>query len=99
LTGEYEFDASRLHLAHAICQQSARDALTTGADAIVSNTFTTLKELKPYFKLAKEFKIVPTVILCQNMFGNVHNVPVEALDRMRDRFAYDISSLFNEGGE
>jgi hypothetical protein len=60
----------------------------------VSNTFTTRRELKPYFNLAKEFGIVPVVYLAQNQFQNVHNVPAEKLQKMRDRFQYDISELF-----
>jgi hypothetical protein len=60
----------------------------------VSNTFTTKKELQPYFDIAKEYGIIPTVILCQNSFGSVHNVPEETLKRMADRFEYDIGELY-----
>jgi flagellar biosynthesis/type III secretory pathway protein FliH len=30
----------------------------------------------------------------QNQFNNVHNVPADKLQAMRDRFQYDISELF-----
>lgn len=92
----YNFDISRIKEAHEWCQRVTREYLELGNDVVVSNTFTTKKELKPYFDLAKCFNIVPQVILCQNQFQNVHNVPQEALDRMKARFEYDISELFGE---
>lgn len=100
--GNYEFDMAKLGRAHDWCQETARSWLHNGKTfdqdrgVIVSNTFTTIKELRPYFNIAKEFNIVPNVILAQGNFGNVHNVPEETLKRMRDRFVYDISELYNE---
>ena len=90
----YEFDVNRLREAHQWCQNSTKEALLNGESVIVSNTFTTIKELKPYFEIAKEFGIVPQVLVCQNNFGNTHNVPEETLAKMKARFAYDVSSLF-----
>lgn len=92
--GVYKFDANRLHLAHQWCQDQTREKLAMGGRVAVSNTFTTIRELRPYFDIARERGITPNVILAQNSFNNVHNVPQEALDRMRARFQYDISSLF-----
>ena len=62
--GEYNFNVEHLYLAHKWCQDKTRDALQATCDVIVSNTFTTAKELKPYFKIAAEYDIVPQVILC-----------------------------------
>jgi predicted kinase len=95
-SGNYNFDASKLGFAHANCQQNADIGLTNNISVVVSNTFTTLKELRPYFEIAKKHDIVPTVIHCQNQFKNVHDVPQEALDRMKSRFQHDISPLFHE---
>lgn len=92
--GEYKFDASRLGEAHAWCQDRSRMYLSEHIDVVVTNTFTTVKELRPYFDIAREFGIVPNVFVAQNNFGNVHNVPAETLARMRARFAWDISELF-----
>lgn len=93
--GEYKFDASKLREAHAWCQSETRKLMNNGFSPVVSNTFTTKKELKPYFDIAKEFNLVPTVILCQNQWGNIHNVPEETLKRMEARFEYDISDLYS----
>lgn len=94
--GEYKFDANRLREAHEWCQSKTREYLARNFDVVVSNTFTTIKELRPYFDIAKEFNIVPNVILAQNTFQNEHNVPAETLEKMKARFVYDISSLFTE---
>ena len=95
-SGAYIFDASKLGWAHKNCQQNADIGLTNNISVVVSNTFTTLKELRPYFEIAKKHGIVPTVIHCQNQFKNVHDVPQEALDRMKNRFQHDIATLFDE---
>ena len=94
--GNYNFDASELGAAHGQCLRKTREGLERGGTVIVSNTFTTIRELKPYFNLAKEFGIMPVVYLAQNQFNNVHNVPAEKLEQMRTRFQYDISELFGE---
>lgn len=97
--GNYNFDVTKLHQAHTWCHNKTREALEQNRTVVVSNTFTTKKELKPYFDMAREFgivPIVPIVYLAQNQFNNVHNVPADKLQAMRDRFQYDISELFEE---
>lgn len=91
---DYKFDIARIKEAHEWCQQMTRESIPLYDTVVVSNTFTTKKELAPYFDIAKEFGIVPQVVLCQNTFGNVHNVPQDTLERMSARFEYDISELF-----
>jgi predicted kinase len=91
----YQFDATKLHQAHQWCQEKAKQNLIDGHDVIVSNTFTTRKELKPYFDLSYDLLNKPPVVyLAQNEFTSVHSVPLETLDRMKERFQYDISELF-----
>lgn len=94
--GVYRFDASKLYEAHKQCQNAAEKLLSANFTVIVSNTFTTLKELRPYFEIAKKFDLVPVVYLAQNQFKNVHDVPEEKLEIMRNRFQYDLSPLFKE---
>lgn len=94
--GEYKFDVNRLGEAHAWCLARTRELMSTGFSPVVSNTFTTMKEMRPYFELAREFGITPTVMVAQNDWGNVHNVPALTLGRMKARFEYDITDLFNE---
>ena len=94
--GEYIYDASKIASAHSWCQQMVRQDVDYGTDCVVSNTFTTLKELDPYFQIAKENGIVPSVILAQGDFKNVHGVPDEVLAKMKARFVYDISPLYTK---
>ena len=94
--GNYNWTADRIADAHAWCQESTRKFLRAGHDVVVSNTFTTHKELKPYFDIALGFDITPVIITMQNNFGNVHDVPVEAIDRMKNRFQYDVRELFEK---
>lgn len=96
--GVYKWDGSRVGEAHAWCHSMTDDSLFYKRDVIVSNTFTTLKELRPYFEIAKTNNARLNVILCQSNFGNIHDVPSESLERMKNRFVYDLSPLFSEFG-
>jgi broad-specificity NMP kinase len=92
--GEYKFDATKLKDAHQWCQNSVEHAMllnhTTGHNSkiIVSNTFTQEWEMDAYYKLAKEWGYQVTSLIVENRHGgkNIHGVPEEALDRMKNRF-------------
>jgi hypothetical protein len=92
--GEYKFDFNHLAEAHDWCRTRVREYLERDYHVVVSNTFTTQKEMRPYFEMAKDLGIRPQVILCQGNFGNIHNVPVETLVKMADRFQYDLPDLW-----
>lgn len=94
--GEYDWDRRKIREAHEWCQTKTKEDLNKGYTVIVSNTFTTIRELEPYFDIAREYSITPTVILCQNDWGSVHNVPPDTMDAMRKRFQYDISVLMQD---
>jgi NEDD4-binding protein 2 len=55
---------------------------------VIANTSTTEKEMKPYLDLAKEFGYRVFSVVVENRHGgiNVHNVPEETLEKMRNRF-------------
>ena len=92
--GEYKFDFNHLAEAHDWCRTRVREYLERDYHVVVSNTFTTQKEMRPYFEMAKELGIRPQVILCQGNFGNIHNVPVDTLSKMAARFQYDLPELW-----
>jgi predicted kinase len=96
VTKEYKFDINNIMDAHAWCQTQTMYHLQRNWSVVVSNTFTTIKELRPYFDIAKNLGIVPTVLLAQGNFKNVHNVPEKTFQRMKARFQYDISELYDE---
>lgn len=92
--GIYKFDINYLGKAHERCQALTDEYLAAGQDVVVSNTFTTKKELVVYFEIAKRYGIIPSVVLMQNNWGSIHGVPEDALQKMKNRFCYDISDLF-----
>ena len=92
---DYKPDMARLSEAHQWCQDKTHLALQNYSSVVVSNTFTTKKELKPYFDMAKSLGATPQIILCQGAWGSIHNVPQETLNRMAARFEYDIAELYD----
>src|SRR5687768_3587586 len=94
--GVYEWNAKNVHDAHIWCQNHTYMELANNKRVVVSNTFTTIKELKPYFEIAEKFNIVPKVIHCKGNFGNIHDVPEATLIKMKERFQEDISSLYRD---
>ena len=93
--GNYNFDRSKLYQAHMWCQNSTREHLAAGHTVIVSNTFTTRKELEPYFQIAADYGILPTVILAQSRWGNIHDVPPEVMVNMESRFEHSIKMVWD----
>jgi predicted kinase len=86
-SGGYNFDASKLGAAHSWCQTSTERAMRRGVKAVfVSNTFTTEKEMKPYFDLAEQYDYQLQVIDVCGSFENTHNVPEETMNKMRERY-------------
>jgi len=98
--GTYEFDINHIADAHDWCRDEVYVALLAGENVIVSNTFTTMKELRPYFEVSLEITgKLPNVILCQGQFGSIHNVPAETMKRMKDRFDFHaVEKLTQEFG-
>ena len=84
--GNYVFDANELKAAHESCKNITEISLLNGYNVVVSNTFTTLSEMKPYYLMAKELDVKLNVITCQGSFGSVHDVPQETYDKMKKRF-------------
>ena len=87
--GKYNFDPSELHTAHLNCQKKAESEMYNGTKTIfVTNTFTTNKEMKPYQEMAERYGYRCSVIIVENRHGNsnVHNVPNETIERMKNRF-------------
>lgn len=84
--GNYVFDPEQLRAAHEWCLRQARYQLGNKQNVVVSNTFTTLREMKEYYLMAKELGATLNVITCQGQFGSIHNVPESTMDKMRKRF-------------
>lgn len=87
--GEYKFDASLLDKAHKHCLNDTERYMRWGAKRIiVANTFTTKKEMKPYFEIADKHGYTVFSVIVENRHGNksIHNVPKETVNKMNARF-------------
>lgn len=83
LTGPngYQFDPGRLTEAHMRCRDKAVAAVRAGKDAVVSNTFSRVWEMARYFGIGEL-----VVYRMSGTYPNVHGVPEETVQRMRDRW-------------
>ena len=94
--GEYNFNAKLLGKAHEWCWGKVRDAMFIGVNAVaVANTFTQAWEAEKYYQIAEEYGYSVFVIECQNDFGNVHDVPKESIDAMKERWEKDLTPVGN----
>lgn len=87
--GNYNFDFTKIKDAHKDCQDNVRSAMQSSISKIaVSNTFTQEWEMKVYFDLAKEFGYKVFSLVVENRHGgtNVHNVPEDKVELMKNRF-------------
>jgi predicted kinase len=86
----YEFDVSKLKLAHEWCQDMVFMSMKRNEKTIVvSNTFTQEWEMDAYYKLAKQYGYMVYSLIVENRHGgiNEHGVPDETMEKMRNRFS------------
>lgn len=93
---DYNFDINRIIEAHVWCIKTTESVLVYGYNAVVSNTFITLDEMEPYFKLAYDYCQGITVLEAQMSFDSVHDVPGSRLESMRRRYQHDITPLYKK---
>lgn len=87
--GVYTYIATQIGIAHKVCQDKIKKALESGIEKVfVANTTTTESELNTYLKLAQEFNYKAISLIVENRHGNIniHNVPEEVIDKMKNRF-------------
>lgn len=68
------------------CFQDAMNALKSGKDVVVSNTFITKRIIDKYVNAAKALGADVAVFRATGNFQNVHNVPAETFKSMKDNF-------------
>lgn len=91
--GEYQWKPENVHAAHQWCQaETQRSMLAQYSNVVVSNTFTTQKELKPYLQLAQMlgYRVVSLIVENRHGNGSIHAVPQETMDKMRHRFTVQL---------
>jgi len=94
-TGEYKFDGSKIKDAHKYCydlvETYMKDSMINDQwyrEIVVSNTFTMEWEMTPYFELAKKYNYKVFCLIVENRHEgkNVHGVPTDKIEQMKDRF-------------
>jgi predicted kinase len=88
IEGEYMFDPSKLKEAHEWCRNKAEGWMKEGWNVVVSNTFTQVWEMQPYFDLAEKYGYRVHTMIMENRHGGVnsHSVPEDKLEQMKNRF-------------
>ena len=93
--GNYNFDPSKLKEAHTWCKNQVETRMIDHQnnqqyypEIAVSNTFTQEWEMEDYFKLAEKYGYKVVSLIIENRHGgqNVHGVPEDKLQIMKDRF-------------
>lgn len=87
--GNYNFDPTKLKEAHSNCQLRCSILMKNGSPKIVvANTFTQEWEFATYTDLAKHYNYRVHTLIVENRHEsiNVHNVPDEVLNNMKNRF-------------
>jgi predicted kinase len=91
--GNYNFDSTKLQEAHSQCQLRCAERMKLQLSKIVvANTFTQDWEMEPYFEMAERYKYRVHTVIVENRHGNsnIHNVPDEKVEQMRNRFHFKI---------
>lgn len=93
--GEYLFEPSKLKQAHGWCQSEAERQMKFGYDIVVSNTFTTEWEMKPYLNLAEKYGYTVFTVVVEKRHGNkdIHDVPYETRQKQAERLSKSIKLI------
>jgi predicted kinase len=94
-TLEYKFDPTKLREAHEWCRNQVEARMIDHQvnkqyypEIVVSNTFTQEWEMQAYMDLANKYGYRVTTLIIENRHGgsNIHGVPDDKLEIMRNRF-------------
>jgi predicted kinase len=87
--GNYNFDRSKIRLAHEWCQRNVELAMSINEkDVVVSNTFTQEWEMEAYNEMAAEngYRVMSLIVENRHNGVNEHDCPVDTIEIMRNRF-------------
>ena len=87
--GNYNFDASKIRLAHNFCQEKCAERMRHEISKIVvANTFTQEWEMEKYYEMAERYQYRVHSVIVENKHNgkNIHGVPEDKLQQMKERF-------------
>lgn len=85
-SGEYEYNQYKMKEAINWCVRTCEDALKNKMDVVVSNTFVRQTFVDKYKRLAEKYGAQFIVYRMMGNFNNIHNVPQNVLDNMKNNF-------------
>jgi predicted kinase len=93
--GEYNFQPSKLKDAHEWCKNYAEASMKCKENIVVSNTFTTEWEMKPYLDLAEKYGYTVFTVIVENRHGNkdIHDIPEETRQKQAERLSKSIKLI------
>lgn len=80
------FNRDSLMSAHESCIDAVYHSLLKRESVAVSNTFTRLWEINPYKRMADRLNVEVFIIKCTGNYKNVHGVPDDVVQSMRERW-------------
>jgi len=86
IDGKYKFEPAKIKNAHNWCQRSTEYIMQNEGKVVVSNTFTQKWEVEPYLELAKKYGYKVSIKSLTKMYSNIHNVPDNILEAMKERY-------------
>ncbi len=90
--GKYRFDFTKLNEAHDWCVGETARALYNGHDVVVTNTFIQTWEFDSYMSAVSDIEfdtgaeISIRVVEMKTQYQNIHGVPEDKLQKMRNRW-------------
>lgn len=80
---DYLFDPAKLSFAHSKCFDQVKEWLDSGTDCVVHNVFKRRAHMAPYIEFCLNNSHSHTIILMDQQYESVHNVPARAIANMR----------------
>jgi predicted kinase len=84
--GVYSFDPERVADAHAVVARDALTAMQAGRRVVIANTHVRLWEMAAIVGAARLAGQLFCFVECRGVWSNIHEVPVEAIVRMKARW-------------
>lgn len=98
--GVYRYDPSFAREAHRQCITNTEVAMRHGLRIGVANTFTRQWEMQPYFDLAAKYGYTIFSVVVENRHenptSNGHDVPIEIVQAMHERFELKLLGIGHE---
>lgn len=84
--GAYQYNPEKVAESHFWCRAQMREALVSGKNVVISNTFSRAHEMSAYLAIARELGVAVEVVEAKGCWQNVHGVPAERIEQMRQRW-------------